>query len=202
MYTLHKLLKGTGERGGTEMWTALTLKQRCKHPVKAPTLVLCIWERKGGGWDVCTPEHSAFKTADLGPWIWQKTTTSAAWRSQNKRRRLEKRGAEICSVLRFAALVSQKRRVGERKPNKQVSLRLHRMFNYRHQNRDDRWIINIAYIYHETKNKQPSTFRYADGENTSGFFIHVFKNIWTFRFTTDNTNSPRTKALFTTIVSG
>lgn len=75
--------------------------------------------------------------------------------------------------------LGHKKRVGERKPNKQVSLRLHRMFHQRHQNRDDRWIINIAYITMKRRTNSQALSNMLTA-NISGFFIHVFKNIWTF----------------------
>lgn len=37
------------------MWSALSTKQHCKHPVRAPTLGPWIWERE----DVCAQEYTA-----------------------------------------------------------------------------------------------------------------------------------------------
>lgn len=37
------------------MWSALSTKQHCKHPVRAPTLGPWIWERE----EVCAQEHTA-----------------------------------------------------------------------------------------------------------------------------------------------
>lgn len=75
---------------------------------------------------------------------------------------------------------------GREKPNKQVSLSLHRMFNYRHQNRDDRWIINIAYITMKRRTNSQATFQYADSEHLWLFHTRVKYGLPLFHYW-DNT---------------
>lgn len=80
---------------------------------------------------------------------------------------------QICGLFRVRVSVTKGGWRGREKPNKQVSLNLHRMFNYRHQNRDDRWIINIAYITMKRRTNSQATFQYADSEHLWLFHTRV-----------------------------
>lgn len=85
---------------------------------------------------------------------------------------------------------------GRENQNKQVSLRLHRMFNYRHQKPRQPLDNKYSLYYHETKNKQPSTFQYADSKHLWLFHTRFLRIYGLSLHYWDNTTLRENKSTF------